>query len=71
MKTYSSLSIDVIRFEAQDVITTSNAVVSAPSCICEATNCFYGVHEECCDMSHDEFGCPATSHNPNFPHHNP
>ena len=32
MKTYSSLSIDVIHFEAQDVITSSTALDT--NCVC-------------------------------------
>lgn len=45
MKTYSSLSIDVIHFEAQDVITSS-----IPSCSC-TISCFAadGVFNEHCD----------------------
>ena len=36
MKTYSSLSIDVIRFEAQDVITSSTALDT--NCVCTRTD---------------------------------
>lgn len=66
MKTYESLFIDVIRFEALDVITASIP------CMCVETFDHAGIYNYpngygC--SNHDKCvanGC--TNHNPNFPH---
>ena len=64
MKTYSSLSIDVIHFEAQDVITTSTPDVV--TCICPY-DCFSspyyllepnGTHAPFCDCKADNHPAP-------------
>lgn len=41
MKTYSSLSIDVIHFEAQDVITSSTALDTHCICVPGESACHY------------------------------
>lgn len=40
------LNIELIRFEAQDVITSSVATPEAPKCACDVAGCTvqYGVH---------------------------
>ena len=54
MKTYSSLSIDVIHFDAQDVVTASVACICAPSC---CTGDY--MHR---DSNNNDINCPAESH---------
>ena len=47
MKTYTSLSLEVIHFESQDVITASGAAVDYGVCICNSSagpTCSYYNH---------------------------
>ena len=56
------LKIDVIRFEAQDVITTS--VAEPVTCICNR-NCYrseYTGHYELLDNHQEKCHCPADEH---------
>ena len=65
MKTYHSLSIDVIHFDAQDVITTS--------CICEGN--VLQIHTGGVDavfICENHAACPAPSHKMgSYPYHVP
>ena len=56
MKTYSSLSIDVIHFEAQDVITSSTALDT--NCVCTYSESDYYCHYDASGVS-----CTADVHN--------
>ena len=64
MKTYSSLSIDVIHFEAQDVITASNPIVNtpcncSPACFENDTGSSIYVYKGFCS---DPCSCKADNH---------
>lgn len=52
------LKIEIIKFEAQDVITTSDA---GPTCICN-NSCFYDAtgHLQC--IGHRSTTCPTDDH---------
>ena len=58
MKTYTSLSIDIIHFEAQDVITSSTAI-----CNCN-TACFREIGNGVYEVIHPQNNCTckATTH---------
>ena len=53
MKAYERLNVEVVKFEAQDVITAS---VAAPVCECNGTMAALGY--DCIDKNHP--GCPLT-----------
>ena len=62
------LNIEVIRFEAQDVITASTAAPAEPVCICGATgthgyNNKTGVHKVYTDNEGSYVVCDAKDHN--------
>jgi len=61
MNSYNSLSIDIIRFEAQDVVTAS-----AASCICWAPNCNANNDGRHRDPGGHIINCPASSHSCNI-----
>ena len=44
MRTYERLNVEVVKFEAQDVITASVAVQQGPQCECTPSNCYVGTY---------------------------